>query len=166
MTNEAPFKSEGGGEFGSFAEAASFIEPLAQSFGSFWEHKRTIGTTGLTVQHCFHEAFELTKNSTDKVTRKSIVEKLAEKLGTNHHYDAIRGVLSPLSCNSALFIFFGTDFQPRVSFGTELLLRVSSGTDWSPHVSFGTDSFGATFGGSCGSSFGGSSWAGAGPWSQ
>ena len=37
--------------------------------------------------------FELTKNSTDKVTRKSIVEKLAEKLGTNHHYDAIRGVL-------------------------------------------------------------------------
>ena len=93
MTNEAPFKSEGGGEFGSFAEAASFIEPLAQSFGSFWEHKRTIGTTGLTVQHCFHEAFELTKNSTDKVTRKSIVEKLAEKLGTNHHYDAIRGVL-------------------------------------------------------------------------
>ena len=49
MTNEAPFKSEG--EFGSFAEAASFIEPLAQSYGSFWEHKRTMRTTGMTVQH-------------------------------------------------------------------------------------------------------------------
>jgi len=93
MTNEAPFKSEGGGEFGSFAEAASFIEPLAQSYGSFWEHKRTMGTTGMTVQHCFHEAFEFTRDAKDKVTRRDIVEKIAEKLGTIGRYVPARGVL-------------------------------------------------------------------------